>query len=1325
MDLDELVRTIYGTIDPAVDDPSGRGTGAGQGFRGSRGTPGYPVPPELYEAMPQAYRAVEPKGGELRKWIENYREKLAIKRHLHVPPSPTLIGKGTRGEAYDIGGGKVLKLTDDQDEAEACHRLMKLHLEHVVEIFDVFQFGRESNIFGIVQEKLTRIPNNEALRLNFVLKHFEIGAGENGNIGEGNYDAEDIRTLVLRQAEREQVDDGFQQTADMEDVLERYQIFEMIADMQSAGIKFSDYHAGNIMMRGSQPVLIDPGYSMVGGGHEHVDVLERVRKTCIEALAEDDAPTVKSQQDDAGRAVDRRVRVMRVVKLNAWRLQRRGIELKKDLGAGSWGIAWDIGKGQVLKATMDDKEALASNLIKGKRTHHVVRIQDVFQFPDSDVYGIVQEKLRKMSATDAKDFDLVTDLLQQVRVGPEVGQGDWEGIRRKLENAGMTPEVTKYFIDRLEEFQFPEIIRELKGLGIEFYDYHSGNLMMRGNDYVVIDLGRSNSAGKPPPVLERLVAEGAQRAAEAKSRADRVGATIGRFQPFHKGHAELIRNLARRFTKVIVLVAGNRKGPDNPFSFDLRVEMMRASLPDVESKLEVYRAEVDGKPSGFVPGILDGVVRKGSTSVRPETAVTIIVGQDRYGSMVKQVQSAQASPSKDGLDVELLMVERIPRDPDSSDSGSKVRTALERDDRNAVEAMLDPHVMSDQATFDELYGRMRKEIGSEEDGHRVDEHLTGQAQGEIKRMLDDPRILAKLDARDIQINHPIGHGSMGIAYDIGGRSVLKVTTDDREAATMFHLMKVGRSRKMKHIVRIHDVFRFPSTDEKLYGIVQELLKPMAGRAADDDGRRSNLPSEGSEADRFDQAMDMFTRDYGNQTDVRNGNFNRAFRTYTEGYLKEQLAAGENEESCQKHVDWLRDELEYFQIPQIMQELSQAHVRFSDYHSGNLMKRGNDFVITDIGVSDAPRESGEPPVLEKIIRKITEDLAEYGQDNIVKVLMSPIITKKLIRRGIDAPRLKRLATGMMGVAYDMGDGKVLKVTTDKREAQVSYYLAKRGQSAPNIVHIFEVFRIPRVAASGVGDIYGIVQEKLTPLQGIGTDEKNGGMINYASGTEAEDFEKVARLLFQPGVKEHLGHGSFQQIMMALRQKIKEHLSQSKLPANGGKGGGDEAPTAPRKMTVPATGAVEQSIDQLTDQRIHAIESRFKKFNFDKIITQLRELGIDFIDFHSGNLMKRGSQYVLVDMGFSEAPQNEEPPALESIIREVAQAILEDASGAGAMGGVPGSFQVGTKAGSSGWSAPSSNMTDDDEEGEVQWQDKIDPLRNASHIMGRKVPPPGAK
>ena len=63
---------------------------------------------------------------------------------------------------------------------------------------------------------------------------------------------------------------------------------------------------------------------------------------------------------------------------------------------------------------------------------------------------------------------------------------------------------------------------------------------------------------------------------------------IGRFQPFHKGHLEVIKYLSKRFDHILVGIGSSQyqDTSDNPFSSDERTKMIKDSLK--QEKIEGY-----------------------------------------------------------------------------------------------------------------------------------------------------------------------------------------------------------------------------------------------------------------------------------------------------------------------------------------------------------------------------------------------------------------------------------------------------------------------------------------------------------------------------------------------------------------------------------------------------------------------------------------------------------------------------------------------------------------------------------------------------------------
>lgn len=966
------------------------------------------------------------------------------KRGINVRGAHPL-GKGTRGVAFDVGG-KVLKITNDEQEAVASYKLMDVNLKHVARFSDVFRFREDEElvgaVYGILQEKLAPFPgmgkdpsgldaSGEAAELNRAILAFNLQE----TIYRSGYNWDKTKEacqegVFKKIAEKyptwktDEIDNKYaiayakKMNVQWDIITKKVHIDEMVQELNSKGIKFHDYHAGNIMVRqGGVYVLIDIGYSKVAGGKEP-PVLEN-KVPYLDEGPPNRLAALKAAQ--AGKKAQKDRPMMDVVRDVLPLLKKKGIVKGplKPLGHGAHGIAFDIGAGRVLKVTDDILEAKSSNHLKDKKLKHVVHIFDVFQLPGSEFYGIVEEKLAQMSAYDKKEFELVTDLLQACKAGEAILSGDYGKVMDQVRLHIKDKDVQKLMDSQMKDFQLPEIIKELAGQRIEFLDYHEGNLMMRGNDYVVIDLGLSQSPGAAPPVLERIVHtlmrefSGTQRLKgqgpvgraddlEERSKpdytddkqeyvgvdgglvnhtedgtvdkyarnieeaqADTVGVTIGRYQPFHRGHAEVIRKLANTHTKTIVLVAGNTPDKKNPFSYETRLKLMKASLPDVWRKLEVYKATSGGKNSGFVPGILSDVAGKGS-ALKGDTACEILVGPDRFEQMKQQIDrskeyKAQGKAADSNFDPDLAVVKMLPgvKNDDDTDriSGTRLRQALAKDDRNAVKSMLDPHVTSNQATFESIYKDLKDELAKNEGPLREDIADFG---GENAIMAVIKNNGEKLRAKGINADqlHRLGAGQVGVAYDMGNNKVFKATTSPNEAKSCLAL----KGKTLPHVVKIDDVFRMidrRNPDKPLYGIIREKLHPLS-------------PAEKTEVD--DLVDDL------RSSEVTGGaphivDYDTVMKKIRDELSRDLVSAGaKNRERIQRmidqKIDYIERGLKKYQIDQMMAELKQANIMFADYKGDNIMKRGGEYVLSDPG---GRTNGGEPPVLEKIMETIISEI----------------------------------------------------------------------------------------------------------------------------------------------------------------------------------------------------------------------------------------------------------------------------------------------------------------------------------------------------------------
>ena len=1015
---------------------------------------------EATSASHEAERSASGSGKRVQRTtdiVSKFREKL-LARGVKLSDNPEHLGTGTKGTALALDDGNVLKVTEDENEALASNKIkMKgKKLNHVVNILDVFKFPGPEGLFGIVQEKLTPIPGSHTIQ-----------AAATGEAAELNkafvktfmYDALDaapgpwevVIKLILRIYKTKLTSIGADKGAQMQKdfaegirLLKQYKVNEMVDELFKSGIEFTDYHSANIMKRSDgTPVVTDLGYSDVHGGILP-DVLEKDLKENIEG--EQVAP---------------------ILQMYVPKLKKRGINVKKIkiLGSGWNGVAFDIGD-QVLKMTEDQSEAKASMHIKGKELKHIGNIYDVFQFPEPNDtwYGILQENLTQLSTTEktalTRAFNLVARFFNYSDMGAGQKNPDyvnfiwhtpWDELKKRVtknvQNGGseeveaMLPKV----FDTLEKAKIPDMFKELDKAGVKYGDVHVDNIMKRGSDYVVIDLGgASQSAGATPPILEDVVESVLEGLREGH--ADQVGVTLGRFQPFHRGHATIIRDLAKKFNKVIVIVAGNSKDKKNPFSFETRVDLMKKSLPDVMSKVEIHKAQFGGKGSGYIPGVISDIITNKQSTLDKDTAIQVLVGEDRVEDIKKQMAHALQTKEKEAssspvvgatsqvyFDPSLATVGALPgvKNDDDADriSGTRVREALANDDEDSVKQMMDPHLVSNPAEFERLYIQMKKELAANQPTKKSSNVSTVGAQpvkealgshmspADIEDILDDNQ-QALFNHRprsiDVKRRRALGQGKDGVAYDVGGNIVLKVTTDTPEAVTSFGI----KGKSLESIVHIYDVFRFDLEKQApenpmgarrgnlsgpLYGIVTEKLIPLSQEEAkefdesiayamdpdyksitrsfikqgDWPGLMNAIKTKVIPSAHKNEAQEedsQSTKPARIRTTQPSSPFNKNYKAPDKLAPANNLLGNEDHDQLAKDVE---ETLTRFNLPGIMKDLKTAGIEFVDFHSGNIMKRGGKYVINDLGRSDST-STAQPPklktedVIVDVFQKLFED-----------------------------------------------------------------------------------------------------------------------------------------------------------------------------------------------------------------------------------------------------------------------------------------------------------------------------------------------------------------
>lgn len=209
--------------------------------------------------------------------------------------------------------------------------------------------------------------------------------------------------------------------------------------------------------------------------------------------------------------------------------------------------------------------------------------------------------------------------------------------------------------------------------------------------------------------------------------------------------------------------------------------------------------------------------------------------------------------------------------------------------------------------------------------------------------------------------------------------------------------------------------------------------------------------------------------------------------------------------------------------------------------------------------------------------------------------------KLAKKGINVDSLKVLGVGTMGVAYDLGD-KVLKVTRDLREAKASSLVA--GKDIPNIIKVYDIWQFQKT------NWYGLIIEKLRPLSKEEEDALTKTVINtrftVLLSQAEDDWNKAMQMLAQR---------SMNSVVKDAYRKMPEFD-----PEKGGEG-----------IRNPK---VKEFVNQKTAEIINDFNKLTKEYNMKQLFKSLKQLGIQYYDFHGGNYGRReDGTLVLFDLGRS--------------------------------------------------------------------------------------------
>lgn len=167
------------------------------------------------------------------------------------------------------------------------------------------------------------------------------------------------------------------------------------------------------------------------------------------------------------------------------RLRRKKISVDrcKELGGGAYGSVFQINENTVLKVSEDRSEINTMNIVKNNPTPYIVKVLDVFRcrIANRVRYFIVEEKLREATLPwkDFADYAMYpTD--------------DAIITKRTVKKAKTNPPIELSHLTKTLPCQFKwleKIADYFDTHKIKFSDIHCNNIMRRGRQHVLIDLG--------------------------------------------------------------------------------------------------------------------------------------------------------------------------------------------------------------------------------------------------------------------------------------------------------------------------------------------------------------------------------------------------------------------------------------------------------------------------------------------------------------------------------------------------------------------------------------------------------------------------------------------------------------------------------------------------------------------------------------------------------------------------------------------------------------------------------------------------------------------
>lgn len=298
----------------------------------------------------------------------------------------------------------------------------------------------------------------------------------------------------------------------------------------------------------------------------------------------------------------------------------------------------------------------------------------------------------------------------------------------------------------------------------------------------------------------------------------------------------------------------------------------------------------------------------------------------------------------------------------------------------------------------------------------------------------------------------LGGGANGFAFELNNNTILKITADVSEADAAAKLLRA----KPKYLAKIFNLYKLVDTEKNLsfFAIVEENIidKPIEKFRRYDVILDTIKPNGMGLEDFFSKMRKANKFNYDEMVED-------AKHILTD-YPEANIAQTERQETYEYVIGLLN----------IRNELIELGItKSTDYTTiANLGYKDGVLKYFDVGGYHGVLEPNVGDNIITLPENINEEILseDYNRET------ADTIAKKIVEMR-ELTQLTFIGNGLFGVAYDIGNDRVLKITSDKSEAAENLRL--RGRELKHIAEPYEIYSIK--AKTSIPETYAIILEKL--------------------------------------------------------------------------------------------------------------------------------------------------------------------------------------------------------------------------------------------------------